>query len=205
MNKKVLSIVFNSLIVVLEIVGVLVTFSMNKRIGFEFYTEDSNILMLITSLLFLIFTLKNKKIPSQLKMLKYISTICLTVTFLVVVFLLAPMYNFSYRYLLFHGGLLYQHFLCPLLSIITFIFFDNLESYSRKDNFKGLSFTIVYAVVLIILNLLGIVDGPYPFLRVNSQSALMSVIWFIVIMGAAYLIALAIRKIHIVVLNGGKV
>lgn len=195
MRKK-LSLIFNILIIVFEIIGFVVTLIKNGRIGIEYYTEESNILMLITSIVFVIYILFNKKIPYYLKLLKYISTICLTVTFLVVILVLAPMYNFNYGYLLFRNELLYHHLLCPLLSIITFIYFDDIKNYTKLDNLLASLVTLIYGIVLIILNILKVVDGPYPFLQVYRQPVIVSIIWAVTILGIAYLLALILRILN---------
>ena len=194
MKKRYMSLICNSLIVILEIVGLIVTLNSYSKVSFEYYTIDSNILALIVSAIFIVYMLLKKEMPTWLRMLKYSSAICLSVTFLVVIFILAPMYEFSYGHLLFSKELLYMHLLCPVLSIITFIFFDEIESFNRKDNFAGLTLTIIYGIVLIILNLLSKVSGPYPFLKVREQSAAMSLLWLVVIFALAYFIGLALRK-----------
>ena len=195
-SKKRIAIILNIFIVIFEIIGLLLTYKANSRIAIEYYTEDSNILGLISSLLLLIFLLGNKKIPKWLKLFKYSTTICLTVTFFVVIFILAPMYNFDYAYLLFHNELLYHHFLCPILSTVTFICFDSLGSISSKETFVGLILTFIYAIIMTVLNILRIIEGPYPFLMVYKQSILMSLIWLIVILGLAYFIAYILKKLH---------
>ena len=106
------------------------------------------------------------------------------------------MYNFNYNFLLFKNELLYHHLLCPILSIITFIFFDEIETYNLKENIFSLSFTIIYAIVLIILNIVKIVDGPYPFLQIYNQSIIMSIVWAITILVITYIIALILRKLQ---------
>ena len=107
------------------------------------------------------------------------------------------MYNFNYGYMLFEGSMLYHHLLCPVLTIITFIFFDHLKDISKKDTIRGLYLTFIYAIILIILNLIDIIVGPYPFLMIKKQSIMMSVIWFIVIIGFAYLISISLRKLYL--------
>lgn len=194
--KRKISLILNILIVILEIIGFILIFKNQGKISFEYYTEDSNILLLITSLIFVIYLIRNKEIPNWLSMLKYISTIGVTLTFLVVIFILAPMLNFDYSKMLLDGALLYQHLLCPILSIITFLFFDSLGEYSRKDNIKSLSLTIIYSIILITLNILEIVKGPYPFLMVREQTILVSVMWFTIIGIMVYGIAFILRKIY---------
>lgn len=194
--KRNISLILNILIIILEIIGFIITLNNNGRIGIEYYTEDSNILMLITSIIFTFYLLFNKKIPNYLKLLKYTATICLTVTFLVVIFILAPMLNFNYNYLLFSNELLYHHLLCPILSIITFIFFDNFNKYSIKDNILATMVTFIYGIILVILNLIKVVDGPYPFLRIYNQSLGASILWIIVILSLTYIIALILRLLN---------
>ena len=196
MKKKDVSLILNILIIIFELIGFIVTIKVNSRISYEFFTEDSNILMLFSSLLFVIYLLLNKKIPSWLKQFKYLSTVCLTLTFFVVLLILAPMYNFNYGYMLFHQSMLYQHLICPILSIVTFIFFDDLRDYNKRDNFIGISFTLLYAIVLIALNLINVIEGPYPFLMVRNQSLLASLIWLITIPGLSYFLAYGLRKLN---------
>lgn len=196
MKKKDVSLILNILIIIFELIGFIVTIKVNSRISYEFFTEDSNILMLFSSLLFVIYLLLNKKIPSWLKQFKYLSTVCLTLTFFVVLLILAPMYNFNYGYMLFHQSMLYQHLICPILSIVTFIFFDDLRDYNKRDNFIGISFTLVYAIVLIVLNLINVIEGPYPFLMVRNQSLLASLIWLITIPGLSYFFAYGLRRLN---------
>lgn len=191
--KRKISLIFNVLIVLFEIIGLILTIGVNKRISFEYYTEDSNILALIISLLFVIFSLNNCKLPKWLKVLKYSSTVCLSVTFFVVLFILTPMYNFNFKYMFFYNSLVFQHLLCPLLSIVTFVFFDDIGEISFKDVFLGLITTLIYSFILIILNIFDVVVGPYPFLMIKKQSIYASIIWFIVLTVLPYIIAVILR------------
>lgn len=197
MKKEKISLIINMFIIILEIIGFFVTLRINHKISYEFYTEDSNILALIVSCIYVFFLLKKHDIPRWVQLLKYMTTICLSLTFLVVILILAPMYNFNYGYLLFKGSLLYQHLLCPILSIISFIFFDNIKVLEKKDSIKGISITIIYAVILVILNIMDFVKGPYPFLMVKNQPIFISSIWFLIIISLTYLIAYLLRKLHV--------
>ena len=195
MSRKKISLTFNLLIIILEIISFIITYYVNHKISFEYYTEDSNMLALITSSILVIYLVLNKKTPDWLRLLKYSSTICLAVTFFVVIFVLAPMYDFNYNFLLFENALLYQHLLCPILCIITFIFFDELGEYRLKDIFIGLSLTIIYTIILVILNCLDLVVGPYPFLIIKRQSLFMFITWIFMSV-FSYLIAFLLGKFH---------
>ena len=197
MRKRKISLYLNIILIILEMIGFWFTIKKNGRLGIEYYTEDSNILATITSILFVGYLLFKKKIPYFLKLLKYFSVIGLTITFIVVLFILAPMYNFNYGFMLFHDELLFHHLLCPLLAIILFLFIDDLEVYSLKDNLLSLSITILYGTILVILNIVKVVDGPYPFLQINNQSIILSILWGLIIITLAYIIAFLLRKMHV--------
>ena len=147
---------------------------------------------MISSIVYL--TCKKGKLVN---ILKYISTLGLFITFIVVIFILGPMINFNYVYLFFYGTMFLQHLVCPILAIITFIFFDDLKKYSKKDSVYALSFTVFYGVLFVILNLLRVVDGPYPFLKVYDQGVLLSIMWFIIIMSLSYFLSYLLRKMYL--------
>ena len=197
MKKNNVSLYLNLLIIIFEIAAFTLNVIYGMGINAEFYTEDSNLLLLISSLLFVIFTLYNKKIPKWLSILKYIATIGVTLTFVVVLFILAPMAGYNFKLFMFGGTLIFHHTLCPLLGAITFMLFDDLGEFNTKDIVLGLSFTIIYSIVLVILNIIEVIEGPYPFLMVRSQSIIMSIIWILSIYFMAYFVAYIMRFIYI--------
>jgi len=194
--KKKYAVLFNLLIVILEIIGFIVCYKYTHKLSIEYYTEDSNLLALICSSLFLIYLLFDKKIPRWLDIFKYVTTSCLMLTFIVVVFILAPMHNFNYDYMLFTGPLLYHHLLCPIFSSISLIFFDNINI-NKKDYVYSVALTFIYALILLVLNIFKILEGPYPFLYVYKQSIFMSILWFIIIFTMTYLINSILMKLYL--------
>ena len=105
------------------------------------------------------------------------------------------MYNFDYGYVFLYKSLVFEHLICPILSVVVFIFFDDISPLTLRDNFIGLNFTFVYTVILVVLNILDIVVGPYPFLRFKSQSIFVSFVWFLLFGFLTYVIALFLRKV----------
>ncbi len=185
MQRKV-SIALSIIIIILEIIALIVCYN-SFGINLAYYTIDSNIFLLISTILYLL-TINN--VPKIVQLLKYSSTLSVFITFLVVVFVLYPMYNFNFQFLFLDGPNLYMHVLCPVLALISFIFFDSNEiENSLKNNLRSLYFTIIYAIILISLNILNVVSGPYPFLKVNQQSPLMSVFWIVLILGGALILS----------------
>lgn len=189
MSKRKIALILNVIILLLEVLAFGYTILNSHKIQIEYYTNDSNLITLFSSLLFII--LYRKKIE-LVKDLRFLSTILLTITFLVVIFILCPMYNFNYKLLMFTNTFLVFHTICPILSFISYVFFEE----GSKNKYLGLIFTIAYTIVLIMLNILDLVVGPYPFLEVKKQSLLMISIWGIIILGGSYLIGLLIYKLN---------
>ncbi|MBR3145994.1 MAG: hypothetical protein IKF47_01895 [Bacilli bacterium] len=189
MSKKKLALIVNIIILVLELIAFGKSLFTEHSIAVEYYTNDSNIIALISSLLFIIFYSKEKEF---VKDIRFVSTSCLTVTFLVVIFVLCPMYNFNYKLLMFTDNFLIFHTIVPILSIFSYI---ALEDRSSK-NYLCLVFTIIYSIVLVTLNILNLVKGPYPFLMVTTQNPLMSLLWGVIIIGGSYVIGICLNTLN---------
>ena len=173
MNKRTIALLLNLSLVILGTIGLAWCFFENIPNILLYYTTDSNILAVISSLLFIIFFNKDYK---WVRDLRYIATCCLGVTFFVVLFILAPQLG-GIKALMFTGFYLFLHFLCPLISIISNLVFERIDS----NPFVPLIATGIYAITLIILNLVNYIDGPYPFLRIRHQPFLMTILWIIII------------------------
>jgi hypothetical protein len=190
-TKLILNLILNLSIVVMELIAVNMSWKNQGFTLFQYYTENSNILALIACVTCSIFLIKSiitrsYAIPNWVLLLKYMAVCCLTVTFVVVVLVLAPMQGSGgYPKLLFSGSLLYQHFLCPILALAGFLVLDD-GTLHKQDIYFAMVPTIFYALIAILLNLVKVLEGPYPFLRVNQQPILTSIFWFAVILGGAY-------------------
>lgn len=189
MSKKKLALIVNIIILVLELIAFGKSLFTEHSIAVEYYTNDSNIIALISSLLFIIFYSKDKEF---VKDIRFVSTSCLAVTFLVVIFVLCPMYNFNYKLLMFTDNFLIFHTIVPILSIFSYI---ALEDRSSK-NYLCLVFTIIYSIVLVTLNILNLVKGPYPFLMVTTQNPLMTLLWGVIIIGGSYVIGICLNTLN---------
>ena len=93
---------------------------------------------------------------------------------------------------MFTNTFLVFHTICPILSFISYVFYEE----GSKNKYLGLIFTIIYSVILIVLNLLDLIVGPYPFLEVKKQSILMVSTWGLIILGGSYLIGVLIYKLN---------
>ena len=187
MKKK--ALICNGIIILLELIGFIGYGIRMHTLSLEYYTMDSNLIALLTSILFLLFHEKRKELISDIR---FITTCCLTVTFLVVLFILLPMTNFNFYFLLLKDEAIIFHVLCPIISIISYTCFE--EASNKK--YLGFLFTVFYACILILLNLKDVISGPYPFLRVKEQSILITLLWGFIIIGGSYAIGMGLNYLN---------
>ena len=190
------SFIINILIIIMELFAFLVCYKESGFACFEYYTQDSNLFLMFTSLLYIISLLIcDKKIPHFVSLLKYAATTSVVITFLTVVTILAPVMG-GYKAMLLDGTMLIHHLICPIFAFVTFVFFEKHNLNGLKDALISMIFTCLYGVVAVTLNVLKIMDGPYPFLKVYDQTILMSIFWLILMMGSSYLITVLIGNLN---------
>ncbi len=195
MRRKKAIIVTNIAIVLLEIVGLIYSIDEYGWGMFRFYTQDSNIFALFSSIVLLMYLSKGDEVPKWLTKVRYVAVLLLTITFVISAVVLGPRYGRDYFRMFTDGSKLYYHLLCPILYFVSFFAFERRVPKEKNCILVGLLPTIVYAIVLVILNLLRIVDGPYPFLRVYDQSIFESFVWAIGIFGFGTWMAWAVWKL----------
>ena len=163
----------NAALIVLEFVG------LSRKPGgfdwrmFAFYTQISNAMALVSSVLFLL----ARDLPVTTH-LRYLATCMMLMTAFVTVCVLIPM-GAGVKNMLFSGNVLYHHTLCPLICAVSYIFW---EPHSPLWLLPTLV-TLGYGIGMMILNAAGKVDGPYPFFRVRSQSRKATVLWTLALFG----------------------
>lgn len=54
-------------------------------------------------------------------------------------------------------------------------------------------YTLVYGIVLIFLNIIHAVNGPYPFLMVYEQPVWATLLWAITILGGVYGLSILLK------------
>lgn len=192
-----ISIALNAAIVLTEAWALYRSLSMGGPLMLTFFTEDANILALISSAVYVILGLTRMRrgitVPSRLMVaLRASANFCLTLTFLVVVFILAPVFGpRGYVIMMLRGSVLFLHNICPLLSMISFIFFEH-TGMGRRDYVLPVIPMYVYAAAAITMNILRKWKGPYFFLMVYDQPLYMSVLWFILIIGGSLALSKAL-------------
>jgi len=108
------------------------------------------------------------------------------VTFVVVLLVLGPEQGYAHEFL--EGRKIFSHLICPFLSLLLLLFEEG--DIPLKWVSYALFTTLAYAIPLILLNALGLVSGPYSFLKIREQSLGKTVFWIVTILSGNALLAL---------------
>ena len=172
------------LLLLFELLVVIHAFAGEGLATLRFYTTASNLLCGVASALFL---LQRGKPDTMVRLLRFVATSCLLVTFTVVLLVLGPQNGYAHEFL--GGTRLFSHLLCPFLSLALFL--TGEERAPQRWVGYALFTTLLYAIPMIILNGMGLVSGPYSFLKIREQSLASTLFWIVVILGGNALLALA--------------
>lgn len=195
-NRKI-AFVLNIIIIITEIMGFYDGISKYGLILLGFYTQQSNLVLLISCILYAVALLKatdDKPVKKGIQTLHFIGISLVAVTFIVVILLLIPMSGFDVKRM-YSGSSFYHHLLCPVLAFISYLIFEKEDVPTKKDAFIAMLPTLFYAIVTTSLNVAKVIVGPYPFLHVYEQPVWMSVMFFITIPLGGYGIAVLLRWI----------
>lgn len=130
----------------------------------KYFTTDSNILVGVAALIMLIYNIArfakpDAVMPKWVSVLKYTGTSAVALTLLTVVFFLGPVFAImkgpaGYR-LMFEGNTLILHLTTPLLAIISLLFFEKDNKFSKGDCLiaclPSFIYSIVYFTMVIVL------------------------------------------------------
>ena len=120
---------------------------------FCMFTVDSNILAALSMLLCIPYTVDGLRtgyyhLPDWTVVLMHIAVTAVSLTFLVSLFILAPVKGFV---LIFTGSRFFLHGVCPILSIIAFCCFINSHLVRPKESPLALIPVAVYALVYLVM------------------------------------------------------
>ncbi|WP_035769714.1 hypothetical protein [Butyrivibrio sp. NC2002] len=178
MSRKTV-IVVNAVILALEVIALIHDIYAFGTGLFVWYTVDSNVLQLVVSALVLYFVLNGKQIPEGVTKMHFVSAVGLTVTFLIAAFVLAPEGGIKYYFLSDVAPI--NHFIGPLLSVISLVFLEKTNKLPIRTVILPALVTLIYGIICLILNGLGVIDGPYFFLKINEVAAGVIIMWFAII------------------------
>ena len=211
-KKKKLSIIFNVLIFVFVLFGSIMAFgkitvipvSSDSGNILKYFTVQSNILAGIVALLYVIFYIKNKdkdiKVPFFVFVLKYIATIDLLITFLVVALFLGFITPDGYISVYYNANFFF-HLIVPILNIISFIFFEPFYFVKKIQTLFGVIHLFIYSIFYQIVAIShfenGKVDIKYDWYAFAQNGVIVALLFAVVLLAIGYLTAFAFWKIKI--------
>ena len=177
MLKQIIKIVIKLTLFVVGLLGIIFSASSTSFMGngfvFMFFTVQSNIFIMVMSLLFMVndvLVMLNKKpfVNQVLMMIKFVATVAITITFLVFFTMLAPTLGVDYL-LSFNNFSL--HAIVPILALVDFFIFDKDIHLTYLNSLLGVLSPVCYFLFFLIGIPLGFrytADGlkaPYFFLN----------------------------------------
>lgn len=125
-----------------------------KEKCFEYFTVDSNVLVSIAGAVMIVFNIMgfvngSFSAPYWAVVFKLVGTAAVTLTFIVVLTMLAPFAKDGY-FSLFEGSGFFMHFTTPVLAMLSFILFERGTKVSYLMILLALIPTAIYAVVYFI-------------------------------------------------------
>lgn len=128
----------------------------------KFFTVQSNILGGITAFIYIVYLIRENKtqkpIPVAVRILRYIATIDLIITFLVVALFLGFIYEEGY-FLLFVNANFFFHFAIPVINFISFTFFEDAPKMKIKQTLWGLVHMVLYSIFYMTVVITHFHDG----------------------------------------------
>ena len=177
----------NLIVICLETTGLYISVSARKQEVFAYYTQLANMVTLVSSVLVTLFGFTALTV-----LLRYLSTCMLVMTFLITLFVLVPMGG-GFRKLMLSGNCLYHHTLCPIISVYSYVLFEQHCGYW----WLPAVLTLAYGLNMLNMNRIEKYDGPYPFFRVNHQSKTATVLWVIVLLIIISAISVGVASIAV--------
>lgn len=174
-------------------------------VSFRYFTMLSNVLAAIAAALVAAFDAKalisdEEKLPRWVLILKYAGTVAVTLTFVTVVVFLGPMVEaMGHGYFkLFQNENFFLHFLSPILAIISFVCFEQIENFKFTETLYGVIPTILYSFAYLPMVVIGKENGGWPDFYMLTFGGHMWVapISLIVMYGATFGLAVAERAIQ---------
>ena len=160
-NQCIASLISASIVVVCVCIGVVMNLTTLYDENFDhmglrtfcMFTVNSNILVGIGMFLTIPYAIdelrkKSYRVPSWLVKLLFVLVTAVAITFLVSLFILAPVKGFV---LIFTGSRFFLHGVCPILSIVTFCFFIKDHYLSFRSTFLTLIPVVAYACVYLVM------------------------------------------------------
>ena len=212
-SKQKISLFLNIIIVIFCIIGCILCFGGIRFVdvplldhgirNLKFFTVQSNIFAGIMSAVYVFCLIKqkntNKPIPTTVNVLKFIATIDLAITFLVVACFLGFLVEQGYWSLFVNANLLF-HLFIPLIGFVSFVIYEDTPLFRFSFTFVGLIHIFLYSIFYYCVVLThmqdGVVDLKYDWYAFAQLGLPMSFVFALILFGLAYLASFTIYKLN---------
>jgi len=192
------AIVFNLFILFSEIVIIFTELPVRGFSALSYYTVLSNLLGMVAAAFFIYSAITGfKHLNTARTLLRYYATCMLSFTFIVVFTMLVPLAHaagMGTAFLLTEGAAPVQHIINPVLSFVSFMFFEDNSLLKKRQPLIMLSLTLLYAFIMIGFNIARMANGPYPFFQVYDYPIIMIILWLAGLIVVTYLINFLIYR-----------
>lgn len=168
------------------------------EMSFVYFTIDANVLAAIAALTAVIgevriLRCRAQELPKAVVLLKYMATVGLALTFLVVVCYLIPVYGV---YTELHDENVHLHVMAPVFCFMTTVFLERSHRITLLESFLGLLPEVIYGIVyFIMVVIIGESRGGWTdFYQFNVGGR-----WYLTaaaILAFSYGICTAVRLLH---------
>ncbi len=145
-------------------------------ISFTYFTHLSNIFIDVVLIWSLVLEFSGKEKGNGFYVTKYTATVCITLTFLIYLFILAPVApgGILHAYFKEGAGSFGVHFVGPVLAIADFLLYD----FKMKSTWKHAAFALIppiayVAFVVVLAEVFGVrwgtIKAPYNFLNYGAE------------------------------------
>ena len=192
----VLALTLDLLTVVFSTIGSVEHFGREGFAMLRWYTVLSNVFLAVAACITGYYALagllgKRFFLPTWARVTRYIASVMIAMTFVVVVFIFVPWIGLpqGLTAMVFNPTSIWHHFLAPVCGLLGYFLCVPLRQGDKKLPLLATLPTLAYAIVVTALNVLRVLHGPYPFFYVYEQPLWASVLWFIALWLLALLLA----------------
>ena len=145
---------------------------------FRYFTNISNLAVgavALINIVLLSLSIYKKRIfyPKFLSIIKFMAIVMTTLTFLTVLFVLAPITSYQEMY---SNVKFITHLVTPLLALLSYLFFEEKELFDWKLSLLGIAPFVIYTIIYII-NVVFLDSWPDLY-KVNAQG-----LWYLYVIG----------------------
>ena len=174
-----IALLLNLCVIPISLIGFYQAYQQVGKQIFIYYTEISNLIALLSSILYVL--------GIRISDLRYTAVCMLSMTALISLFVLSPM-DGGIRKNMIEGNTLCHHTLVPLLTFISYVFFE----VHSKAYYYPVLISLVYGLWMYYLNYKKKMEGPYPFFKIYEVGFKMAVVWLIILVAAILLISFGV-------------